>query len=142
MNDRNMNPQIKELTIGIRELRTITVYPLSVADQLKMSQIVLDALNVFFSSKDKKINDTEFMAFLQEFLFTNLGKIIKLATDESEEVLEEMTNLQASELAKIIYEVNYDLPIKNVKSLFEKSKKVSPSKRPSPTSAKGTEDTD
>ncbi len=53
-------------------------------------------------------------------------------------MLEDTTNLQASEIAKVIYEVNYETSIKNFQSLFEQMRKLFPLERSLPGSAKDT----
>ena len=60
-----------------------------------------------------------------------------MATDEKgEKILSELTNFQASEIAKILYDVNYGSAIKNVQSLIKEVKAMFPSVRPSLTSLK------
>jgi ACT domain-containing protein len=77
--------------------------------------------------------------FMAEAIKGNMTLLLKKATDEGEEVLTEITNMQATEIAEIIYEVNYESIVGKVRSLVEKiqSQFQSPKLSPSPS-----EDTD
>ena len=39
-----LNPQVAEVEIGVRNLRKITIYPLSIADQLSTTDLVSEAI--------------------------------------------------------------------------------------------------
>lgn len=118
--EKRLNPQITETDIGVRSLRTITIYPLSMADQLKMTDLITEALNAFFLQENKE--DIVFVSFMIELIKKNLKRLLAMVADvkENKDLLSDMTNYQASEVAKIIYEVNYESVAKNLKSLFEK----------------------
>ena len=134
-----LNPQIKDVEIGIRNLRSIKIYPLSVSDQLTATNLVTSALQVFMTNKDVKNNDLLFVAFMLEQIRTNASEILKMVLDETESpeaVLKEMSNEQMMVIVKAIYEVNYESLSKNVKSLLEKNKKESVSERQSQQSVK------
>ncbi len=133
-----LNPQIKDVEIGIRNLRSIKIYPLSVSDQLTATNLVTSALQVFMTNKDVKNNDLLFVAFMLEQIRTNASEILKMVLDENENpesVLKETSNEQMMVIVKAIYEVNYESLSKNVKSLLEK-KKESVSERQSQQSVK------
>jgi len=133
-----LNPQIKDVEIGIRNLRSIKIYPLSVSDQLTATNLVTSALQVFMTNKDVKNNDLLFVAFMLEQIRTNASEILKMVLDETESpesVLKDMSNEQMMVIVKAIYEVNYESLSKNVKSLLEK-KKESVSERQSQQSVK------
>ena len=107
-NDKNkINPQVADLEIGIRNLRTIKIYPLSLGDQLEMTDLITETIQEFFASREKMEDkeDAEFVQFFVKILRENLDKILSLITDE--DILKELTNLQAVELADLIYEKNY-----------------------------------
>lgn len=127
--DKRINPQVTETDIGVRNLRKITIYPLSMADQLKMTDLITEALNAFFQKEDQE--DIVFVAFMIDLIKKNISVILKMVTDvrDTDKLLSNITNYQASEMAKIIYEVNYESAAKNLKSLFEKIKNIFPSER-------------
>ena len=129
-----LNPQIVDVEIGIRELRKIKVYPLSMKDQMDLTNLIVEALNVQVienGSTDLSI------AFLVGLIRENLEKVLKMATDE-ENVMEEISNVQALEIADILFEVNFASVAKNFKSLSGKAMKLFPSERPSQPSVNDT----
>ena len=134
-----LNPQIAEVEIGIRNLRKITVYPLSMADQLKLTDTITQALKEQF---EKNANsDMAIIAFITNLIKDNLGKIIAMVTDETDgdALLGEITNFQAVQIAEILYEVNYGVVAKNFKSLFGKLSPLFLSGRPLPPSVNDTD---
>lgn len=135
-----LNPQITDITIGIRNLRTIKIFPLSVADQLQATDLVTSALQTFMMNKEG-MADLAFVAFLLEQVKTNASEILKMVLDTDEnakEVLKEITNDQMMLIVQTIYKVNYEALSKNVKSLLEKNKKESLSERQSLQSVSST----
>jgi hypothetical protein len=128
---QELNPQIVDVEIGIRTLRKITIYPLSTTDQFKMSDLITKALQKFFlrgdtSTKSKDEDDMEFIAFLLGLIRKNIVKIFELICDEESPagLLDDISNLQLSNIVKTIYEVNYEEPGKNVESLVDQVKKL------------------
>jgi len=141
--DTKLNPQVAEIEIGIRNLRTIKVYPLSVGGQLSMTDLVTKGLQGFFEAQGDFVTteqDVAFVAFLTTLINENLGKIIEMVTDEKGAVLDEMTNVQAAAFAEIIFDMNYGEVLKNAQSLAEKVKALFPSTRPSLLSSEIMED--
>lgn len=125
----NLNPDIRELQIGVRGLRTVTVYPLSVRDQLKTSSIVSSAVVTFFSGFEDADNvpDTDFAMFVSQLVGGNLESVVRMAlADEPEDhdVLAEFTNKQLEELVRAIYEVNYSFLSSLFQTLTQKFKTV------------------
>jgi hypothetical protein len=125
-----INPQTMELEVGIRSLRNITIYPLSMADQLRATDLIAQAMQGFVQKEG--MEDTEFIAFAMELIKANLAKIIGMAVDEDgEKLLEELSNPQGMALVEAIFEMNYASISGNVQSLAEKVKKLFPSARQS-----------
>lgn len=117
----NLNPDIRELSIGVRELRNVTVYPLSVRDQLKTSSIVSGAVVTFFKAYEDvdAVPETDFATFVASIINGNLDNVVKMAlADEpvDSDPLAEMTNKQLEQLVTMMYEVNYSF----LSSLFQK----------------------
>ena len=140
MTEPKLNPEIKKAEIGVRELKEITIYPLSMADQLSLTNLITDTVRKFFE-KGGGQDDLEFAAFLSKLIEENLETILLMVTDEKS-LLADMTNNQAVAIAEIVYEVNFGSLVKKVKSLLEKVKEQFPSGRPLPTFLDDTEDTD
>ncbi len=141
--NKKINPQVMEVEIGIRNLRTITIYPLSLGDQLEMSDIISNTLGSFFALEDQ--NELALATFIVELIQTNLEKIIGLVIPEDEKakpIMKELSNKQTVELVGLIFETNYGgETAKNVQSLFEKVKGTFLLERLSPQSVSDT-DTD
>jgi len=131
-----LNPQVIDIEIGIRKLRKITIYPLSMSDQLSLTDTVIKTIM-------KRVEDTGSadvtVAFIIEVIQDNIGKILKMVTDETDDLTLEMSNMQAVDVANVIFDVNYGAVAKNFKSLSAKIKEMFQSERPLQQSAKGTD---
>ena len=141
--DRNaqLNPQIAVASIGVRNLRDIKIYPLSMADQLEMTDILTAGMQEFVLRGD--MEDIAFVGAIVELIKKNLAKILKMVSDEDgDELLKDLTNPQAMEIAELIFDMNFGSLGKNVQSLAQKIRKLSQSARQSPVLSKSTEDTD
>ena len=121
---KDLNPQIVEVEVGLRSLRKLTLYPLSVTDQFKMSDLIMKALQKFFLKGDQE--DVAFVAFVLDLIRKNIVKVLEFICDEERpsSLLDDMSNLQLSEVVKTIYEVNYEKPGKNVESLVDQVKNL------------------
>ena len=118
---KKINPQIADLEIGVRNLRTIKIYPLSLGDQLEMTDLITETAQKFFASREEieTKNDIDFAQFFVNILRDNVKKILGLITDETD-IMKEISNIQTVDLANLIYEMNYAESIKNAQSLFKK----------------------
>lgn len=149
-----LNPQICTVEVGIKSLREVTIFPLSLADQAKTARILSKAFQEVMgklasfeeedesSDKDdlvsmaKQLSDIDIMEFVLSAIQENLEVILKLVVDNEEKIsMEELTNEQFYELVKIIYEVNYENASKNFPALWKRamgmvSGKVAPEKNP------------
>jgi len=140
----NLNPQIPTVTIGIRDLRNIKIYPLSLAAEFQLKDILNDALQSYMGrdAKKKLENDAEFIGQMIDLIKQSIVEILKLVADDiTDDVLNEITNDQATEIANVIFDQNFDKSVKNVQGLLEKIKNLSVSRRPLPQSANDTEPT-
>jgi len=135
-----LNPQIRIVKIGTKTLRTVKIYPLSFADQLKMTDLITEAVQKLFSERKnvEKAPNVEVVGYFVDIVKRNIEQLLVLVTDKEEKVIENITNMQLVEIANIIYEMNYEVIAKNVKNLFGKITAASSSKRLSPRSAKST----
>lgn len=139
--DQSFNPQVSEVSIGIRNLRTVVIYPLSVAQQLRMRDIIAPFLEKLFGEERTAAS---IIPFILEFIESNIGRFLNDVIDVKEEgiegteaLLELITNDQLVEIIQVVYRVNFEKLSKNVKSLFEKitSKGESVSGRQAPSFA-------
>ncbi len=138
----NINPQITDVTIGVRNLRKIKIYPLSAHDEFEVSRLFIETISKFFTGRKQDASNFEFIDFFIGFVKSNISKVISLVSDEDgEEVLKELTNSQVVEIAKIVVHTNYEEPLKNAQSLLDLFKEYL-SGRLSPTFVSDTEDID
>ena len=121
-----INPQVKEAKIGVRTLRKIPIYPLAVADQLDLTDIITDAIGVYFSlaaeGKAEGGTPTEFVVFVIGLIKENFADIVTNVTGEadSDAILREMTNDQLATIIEIVYKENYEGPLKKTVDLFQR----------------------
>jgi len=139
--DKRINPRIKNVEIGILNLREIKIYPLSMTDQLSLTDLINEAMKSFFESDidvDGENENLIFVSFIVKTIRDNIKKLLKFVTpDEKPEiVMKEIDNHQLSEIVKIVYQDNYEVPVKNVMSLFPTEKIQSVLERQSQQSAK------
>lgn len=122
-----LNPQVKTTTIGVRVLREISVYPLSVGEELKLSDVISNAVVSFFDTRARLEDKTEintenieFVNMLIDLIRDNVAKVIEITTDEEnpEGVLMDMTNEQLVDFATLIYQENFGNLRKKVTDLI------------------------
>ena len=129
MND--LNPLHKSTTIGLREAKEIIIYPLSVGEQLKLTDIITEFLRKYFGTEDgtektaaESMGDIALINELVEVIKDNVGKIITLTTDaeDADEILDDMTNDQLMDFVTIVYDMNFESARKKLMSLIQKVK--------------------
>ena len=135
--EKKLNPQITDVEIGLRNLRKITVYPLSMSDQLKLTDLITKSVTEQLAKADG--GELSLVSFIIKMLQENIGKIITMVTDEDAKVLDEISNSQAVEIADVLFDVNYGTVAKNFKSLSEKLTGLFQPERPLPPSANVTD---
>lgn len=145
MKDR-MNPKIKKFEYGNKEIFSVDLYPLSIGDQKKALEIVLEVVQEFASPEFVGKPDIEIAPKIIEILNKNIVKILSMIAEVPEEssqsILDHCTNDQFVQLIDIIWEVNFEDALKNGMSLFGKIRMMYPSKRQSPYSSDTTPNTD
>lgn len=139
-NDLIVRP--RKLSYGIRKVKTLNVWPLSIGDQSALIQRIDEDLRSFFRKADQAIDgeageggveddvgtkssgtsNADFAMFAVKLLRENLKEIVRLVTGEKDSeidhILAEMTNRQADALIQIVWEENYSDILKNRKGLL------------------------
>lgn len=124
-NDLIVRP--RKLSYGIRKVKTLDVWPLSIGDQGVLIQRIDEDMRKFFGREtgadgDSVVSNADFAMFGVKLLRENLKEIVRLVTgkEESEidQILSDMTNKQADALIQIVWEENYADIIKNRKGLL------------------------
>lgn len=117
-----LNPDIRKVKIGVRRLREIKVYPLSAKDQFELTDLVTGGLQGFLSLGQKGLSDVDFVREIITLIRNNIDQILGLITDKKEvgeDVLGNITNNQAVEIAEIVYAVNFATLQKKVADLLK-----------------------
>ena len=121
------NPRIKETEIGITEIRQIKIYPLSLAGEQCLYDMVEDVkehLKEMAGTDDnwqENIQLIELVDYAIKFISKNLETILEFVTngEDVKELINEIDNVQVVEIAKIIYFTNFDEVKKKVVTLVE-----------------------
>ena len=121
---QKLNPEIVDIEVGVRSLRKITFYPLSAADQLKMTKILEEVfeemVEISIGGEDKESLVVFFKKIL-EIVRENINVIIAMVCDEEpDELLTDLTNSQLTKIIEYVYVTNFEGPLKNLVSLFQK----------------------
>ena len=119
MSENSMNPDITTVKIGIRKLKEITIYPLSIASQLSATEIIGEIMSKVSSFDD--MNEEQVIQEFLNILKANINKLLNFVVDEEVD-LSELTNPQLEEVIAIVYDCNYKDVIKNSKDLMGKIK--------------------
>jgi len=120
--DQALNPDIDHVTVGRKKLRKIEIYPLSLADQLSMTEVVVGLVNTFLA-----MEESSDLSFIEMLLNTTQGHfkdiLGSITEDEDVEVLlGEITNRQAQAIGEKIYEMNYSFLKKKIEPWIKKLK--------------------
>ena len=128
----DLNPQIRTVGIGTRTLREIVIYPLSMADQIRLFDKMAESVKSYEGSE----TDSELDSFeaIMSLIRDNLITILEFVTEEKV-TLDDLTNEQFASLCEIVYEMNFEGAAKKLKSLFERVQSVLPLKRLSQNSS-------
>lgn len=131
---KRINPRIVDVEIGIHDLRKIKVYPLSMQDQKELTKLINKVLKSIFAADTKKKDDKNliFISLVVKAIEENIEEIFKYVIPDEDigKVMKEIDNAQLSEIVKVVYQTNYETPVKNVMSLFQQEQLQSVLKRP------------
>ncbi|MCE5226097.1 MAG: hypothetical protein LLG05_09610 [Porphyromonadaceae bacterium] len=135
--ESNLNPNIREIQYGKKELHSLSLYPLSLADQFTVTDIVTEIAQQLMDAKNKGItSDVVFVTATMKILQENISKVLALIADitvkESDEIIKQLTNDQLMDLLNHVWEVNFEPLAKKGKSLLEKGKQMFVSTSSSP----------
>jgi hypothetical protein len=140
IDEKRLNPDIRIITYGKKELKELTLYPLSIGDQFKATDMITSVVQQLVSGqREGQLNDLFFMTAIMQALESNLGKILTLIADipedESKEIINTLTNTQLLDIVESVWAVDYEPALKKGKNLFERGKSVFGSRRSSPSSS-------
>lgn len=144
---QRINPDVRKITYGKKELKELTLYPLSIGDQFKVTNIITEIVQTLvINSANQRVNDLAFMTAVIRALEKNIGEILVLIADispeEAEEVVNSLTNTQFVALVESVWETDYEPALKKSKDLFERGKKMFGSRKSSPNFSNSIPNTD
>jgi hypothetical protein len=138
---KDLNPEIKTVKVGTRQLRPVKIYPLSVADQFELTKSLATVINQVAGEEVdlRKMSEEKAVEAIQEIVSSNLDMILKFVCDDGEAPkMTELTNNQIVEIVTTIFEVNYEGLIKNFKDLFKRGKVLFRKPVPGPSKTRRT----
>lgn len=127
-----------QMEIGVRVPKTITIYPLSMADEIKLTNKIASYFQQYQNikttaepidendddfvekmlSQDDSI-DPQFVIFVIKAIEENLIDILKMVCEE-EVTLNDITNDQFADLCNLIFDMNFAGTVGKFKSLLTK----------------------
>ena len=126
------NPQIKDVDVGVKLLRKIEIYPLSMAQQLELTEGISDMLKIVLS--EEGVSNAGVAELGMTFILKNLPTILSYVVDPEafEGLIEDMTMDQSITIGRIVYDMNYANLEKNVvRPLVKKALTLLKEKTPS-----------
>lgn len=128
------NPKIRSVTIGIRNPKDITLYPLAVASELEMTELLTASLSAIFAAKSAddpdgdigQVNAAKQFIVARELLGVlqkNMAQVITIASCDEEDgtaILKETDNEQFMDILDSIFEVNFAPLFQRVPKMLEK----------------------
>lgn len=121
--EKKLNPRSVDVTIGIRAPRKIKIYPLSVADELELTDIIKVAVTTFYEGQNKE--NAVFIGELVDLVKPNIKKILGMLVEEPvEDILADMTLDQLVNILEIVYKNNFEELIKKGRNLFKMLEQV------------------
>ena len=125
------NPKARKFEIGIREIREITIWPLSLADEISFSEKIVSLVDGFDKSvlSDGEPSDVKATAYIIEAIQNNLVELLVYVTDDKVS-LSDLDNEQFVDLCTIIFEMNFDGAAGKIKRLLNRIKNLFPQKTP------------
>jgi len=142
------------MAIGVRRFKEVTIYPLSMADEIKLTNTIAKAFQQFQALKltndpnfsEDKLDDDDYIAsvlskddeitpeaivFIIKVIEENLLDILKMVCEE-EVTLNDLTNDQFADLCHLIYDMNFAGTVGKFQSLLKKIRSSFQQTKPSP----------
>lgn len=121
-NDLQMIPSYRTIVVGIKNPEQRKVYPLSWSDTRKIQNLIYYC---FAKIADSTIKDpVAIYNFIFETIYENLIFVANLVLEGEDITGDELSAVQATELANIVYDMNFEIIVKNLQSLLQKAQVV------------------
>ena len=80
-----LNPRKREVQVGIRELHTVSIWPLSFGDEMEVTDSFIEIINKFLAAKDLDKTEILFVTVLIDVVKKNIHRFLKFVTDYENE---------------------------------------------------------
>jgi len=115
-----LNPAVVTVSVGVREIREVKIYPLSMADQKKAKDAIFQVMDIFL---DAKTSEVVLASKAIDAIADNLDMLLGLATDPDDKVtIADITNDQFADIAEAIYTSSFEQAIKKFTGLVDRIK--------------------
>ena len=112
---------------GKKNQYNLTLWPLSVGDQLKVSGLVTGFIGTLATilTSEERPSEAAVVAMAVNLIAKDITKVVALTADLPEDderivnLLDNLTNMQMAQLVQYVWETNYDSVRKNYASLME-----------------------
>jgi hypothetical protein len=122
MPELELNPDIIKVKVGIREINTVSLYPLPASFQVKLIKNISQLLVDIFSFSAKEMSDKEIgkklTVAIVDALEKNLPEVLKFSFDtkelsdigisNNEELLDTISTKQLDTILSHVYKTNYE----------------------------------
>lgn len=139
----DLMPKSEKIPYGKREVQSFEVWPLSIGDQFKLTDLVAQVVAGLLEKGS--LRDSEFVGVFLSAIKDNVHQILAivgdLSEDQSKNVIDQMTNRQLMYFVECVWDMNYEDVLKNANNLFERVRGRLPSDRLSQQSLKTTQAT-
>jgi len=121
----DLAPASVKVVLGVRKLREIEIFPLSLADQIALSNKVAEELVNFrqWMDEGETATNVQFVSAVSECIRKNLDEVMGMITDSKPVgscFIEEITNVQLVNIVTAIWDMNFEDAAKNFKDLSKK----------------------
>ena len=118
-----MNPRVRDVDVGIRTLRKIKLYPLSISDQFSLSDSISKGFEVYLKEAGEGFSAAAVSKMI-DMIRDKLPTMLKLLFPDEmpNKLLKELDNFQTATIAEIVFVDNYGDPVKKLASLFSQRK--------------------
>lgn len=124
MSTSNLNPAIVQWSWGRKTLQEVSIYPLSVGDQGKVTDIISAVLTEYGEKYQtgQALEAAGIVTALYNVIQQHLPSLVAIVCDipreEAVTIADGMTNPQLVLFCEHIWQMNYEEVLKNVKSLM------------------------
>ena len=136
--EKLLNPEVRALFLGVKDVETIQVYPLTYNDQKSIGNKVVASVKKI-AAETEGTTELDYLGQVTKVLESNVPLLIAKCTDKTKkEFMEKVTAGQLVEFITTVMEVNFLNPIRRGTELFVEMGSLYATNQSSPPSAEPT----